>query len=78
MNTASQLSKQLDKAKDYATVKRVEMVTGQKYNWRALKNYSIENNLAINEVFDANYGSVKSYHADVWYGVYSVDITEFN
>lgn len=76
MNTASQLSKQLDKAKDYATIKRVEKATGQKYKWKQLKDYSLEHNLSINDVFDANYGTVKSYHADAWYEVYGVDIEE--
>lgn len=76
MNTASQLSKQLDKAKDFATVKRVEKATGQKYKWKPLKDYSVENKFPVNKVFDANYGDINSYHADAWYEVYGVDIFE--
>lgn len=77
MNTASQLSKQLDKAKDFATIKRIESITGTKYNWRELKKASVANDYPVNDVFDANYGTVKSYHADAWLDVYGVDITEF-
>lgn len=77
MNTASQLSKQLDKAKDFATIKRIESITGAKYNWRELKKASVANDYPVNDVFDANYGTVKSYHADAWLDVYGVDITEF-
>jgi len=77
MNTASQLSKQLDKAKDFATIKRIESITGTKYNWRELKKASVANDYPVNDVFDANYGTVKSYHADAWLDVYGVDIAEF-
>lgn len=77
MNTASQLSKQLDKAKDYATIKRIESITGTKYNWRELKKASVANHYPVNNVFDANYGTVKSYHADAWLDVYGVNIEEF-
>ena len=75
---ANKLEIELDKSKEYATVKRVEKATGQKYKWKLLKDYSLENNLDIPKVFDANYdGGVNGYHADAWYECYSVDITEF-
>jgi phage regulator Rha-like protein len=76
MNRVSQLSKQLDKAKDYATIKRVQSVTGGVYNWRELKKSSVANDYPVEDVFDANYGSVKSYHSDAWLDVYGVDIEQ--
>ena len=78
MNTASQLRKELDKAKEFATIKRMELATKRKFNWRLLKDYSMEHDLPINEVFDANYGTVKSYHEYAWDGVYQLDISRIS
>jgi Rha family phage regulatory protein len=64
----------LDEANDWASIKRIEMLTGEKYNWRVLKKESIRIEVAIKSVFDANYGSVKSYHKDAWMNSYSIDI----
>ena len=80
MNTASQAVKkvhqlevQLDKSKQYATVKRMEMLHhGQPFNWRLLKSAAAEMGIPAIDVFDANYGTVKAYHADVWREVYAV------
>lgn len=80
MNTASQAVKkvhqlevQLDKSKQYATVKRMEMLHhGQPFNWRLLKSAAAEMGIPAIDVFDANYGTVKAYHADVWHEVYAV------
>ncbi len=82
MNTASQavkkataLERELDKAKYYASVKRMEMLYhGTKFNWRLLKSAAIELGILPIEVFDANYGTVKAYHADVWMEAYAVEI----
>lgn len=82
MNTASQavrkanaLETQLDRSKEYATVKRMEMLYhGQKFNWRLLKSTAIEMNIPAIDVFDANYGTVKAYHADVWMETFAVSI----
>ena len=74
---ANKLELELDKSKEFATIKRVESITGCRYNWRELRKSSTLNNYPINDVFDSNYGSVKSYHADAWLDVYGVDITEF-
>ena len=80
MNTASQAVKkvhqlevQLDKSKQYATVKRMEMLHhGQPFDWRLLKSAAAEMGIPAIDVFDANYGTVKAYHADVWREVYAV------
>lgn len=82
MNTASQaikkanrLEAQLDRSKQYASVKRMEMLYhGQKFNWRLLKSAAVEMNIPAIDVFDANYGTVKAYHADVWREAFAVDL----
>jgi len=84
MNTASQAVKmvtkleiELDKSKQYATVKRMEMLYhGQEFNWRRLKSAAVEMSLPAIDVFDANYGTVKAYHADVWREAYAVEINQ--
>jgi hypothetical protein len=82
MNTASQAVKhaeklqiELDKSKQYASIKRMEMVYhGQEFKWRLLKDASIETGKPAIEIFDANYGTVKAYHADAWLAAYALSI----
>ena len=82
MNTASQAVKkanqlqiELDKSMQYASVKRMEMLYhGQQFNWRLLKSAAADVGIPPIDVFDANYGTVKSYHADVWKEAYAVHI----
>lgn len=84
MNTASQAVKQvaklemeLDKSKQYATVKRMEMLYhGQRFDWRLLKSTAAEMGVPSIDVFDQNYGTVKSYHADVWAEAYAISIEQ--
>ena len=81
MNTASQKSKEvkklqvaLDLEMSFATVKKVEKMTGRKYNWRNLKKYCQDAGLGWNKAFDANYGSVNSYPIEAWKNVYGIEI----
>jgi Rha family phage regulatory protein len=82
MNTASQavkkataLERELDKSKEYASVKRMEMLYhGTRFNWRLLKSAAAEMGVPAIDVFDANYGTVKAYHASVWMEAYAVSI----
>lgn len=82
MNTASQAVKkvgrlqiELDRSRQYATVKRMEILYhGQQFSWRLLKSTSAEMGIASIDVFDANYGTVKAYHAHVWREAYALDI----
>lgn len=82
MNTASQAVKkaskleiELDKSKEYASIKRMEMAYhGQKFNWRMLKAAATEMEMPPIDIFDANYGTVKAYHADVWREVYALEV----
>lgn len=80
MNTASQAVKrandleiQLDKAKQYATVKKMEQHFKRKFQWQPLKKASVDMGYEIQKVFDANYeNGINSYHIDVWLEVYGV------
>ncbi len=81
MATASVKSKEADKLKikldlemSYATVKKVEIATGRKYDWRNLKKYCQSAGLCWNKAFDANYGSINSYPAEAWKNVYGVEL----
>ena len=66
----------LDESKDYATVKRVEMLTGEKFGWRPLKTKSENLGYEVKKVFDVNYGEVNSYHRNVWVEVYGIDLRD--
>jgi hypothetical protein len=74
---AAKLEIELDRSKEYATVKRMEMLYhGQKFNWRLLKSAAAQMEMLPIDVFDANYGTVKAYHRDVWKEAYALDIEE--
>lgn len=49
---------------------------GQQFAWRMLKHISAETNMPPIDVFDANYGTVKAYHAAVWREAYAMEIPE--
>lgn len=80
MNTASQavkrankLEQQLDQSQEYCTIKRMSMIYhGMKFDWRLLKSTAAEMGIDSIDVFDSNYGSVKSYHKDVWFEAYRI------
>jgi hypothetical protein len=74
-----ELEIELDEHKAWFSVKRVCLLghfkTSQaKSLWRNLKTYSIANDYKIVSIFDANYGSVKTYHKDVWKAVYMIEL----
>lgn len=82
MNTASQAVKQvnkleieLDRSKQFSSVKRMEMLYhGQKFNWRELKSTCALMGLEPIDIFDANYGTVKAWPAEVWREVHALEI----
>jgi len=82
MNTASQAVKhankleiELDRSKQFSSVKRMEMLYhGQKFNWRELKSTCSLMGLEPIDIFDANYGTVKAWPAEVWREVYALEI----
>ncbi len=82
MNTASQAVKKLakleiklDESMRYATVKRMaKTYLGRNFDWRLLKSVSSAMDIPPIDVFDANYGSVKAYHANAWRTAYGLEI----
>lgn len=72
---ANKLEIELDRAMQYASVKRMEMLYhGQQFSWRHLKSVSTEMGIPAIDIFDANYGTVKAYHQEVWHEAYAVSI----
>jgi len=70
---ANKLEIELDRSKDYCTIKRMEMLNhGQKFNWRLLKETGKEMGIDTIDIFDSNYGTVKSYYKDVWLEAYGL------
>ena len=73
---ANKLEIELDRAMQYASVKRMEMLYhGQQFSWRHLKSVSAEMGIPAIDIFDANYGTVKAYHQEVWHEAYAISIT---
>ena len=69
------LKVQLDKSLDFASIKSVEIATGRKFGWHALKKWSKSNSLEIKTIPDPNFGEVKTYHKDAWLAVYNVNLS---
>lgn len=65
---------EVDDSHQYATIKRMERATGDKFDWRELKAAGITLDIPRKDVFDQNYGTVKSYHADTWMEAYGLDL----
>lgn len=71
---------ELDEEKSWYSVKRVKSmgflqdISARKV-WNPLKKWSIENDYQIKTIFDANYGSIKTYHKDAWSAVYDIDFS---
>ena len=69
------LKVQLDKSLDFASIKAVEIATGRKFGWHALKKWSKSNSLEIKTIPDPNFGEVKTYHKDAWLAVYNINLS---
>ena len=83
MNTASQksrevekLKRELDKSKEFASIKAAEIRLKSKFDWKPLRNYCTSHELEMPKIFDANYGSVRTYPAEAWQAIYGVDLKE--
>lgn len=72
------LKVQLDKSLDFASIKKVQSITGGTYDTYALRRHSKANGLEIQKAEDANYGSVNSYHKDAWLAVYNINLSNLN
>ena len=64
----------LDEHKEWSSIKRQEGINLTKYNWRKLTAWHNEHGVERQDVFDQNYGTVKSYSAAAWLDVYGVVI----
>ncbi len=73
---AQKLEILLDESSEWATVKKIQIATGKKYNWRKLKKVSKEMNIPPRKVHDINYGEVNSYHNSVWMKCYNIDLKQ--
>ena len=69
------LKVQLDKSLDFASIKSVEIATGRKFGWHALKKWSKSNDSEIKTIPDPNFGEVKTYHKDAWLAVYNINLS---
>lgn len=72
------LKTQLDSSMGFATIKKVQSLTGGTYDTYELRRYSRAHGLDIQKAEDANYGSVNSYHKDAWLAVYSINLSNLN
>ena len=72
------LKVQLDKSLDFASIKSVEIATGRKFGWHALKKWSKSNSSEIKTIPDPNFGEVKTYHKDAWLAVYNINLSNLN
>lgn len=67
------LRQELDYSKDWYSIKRVAAMNGvnwKSFDWRRLKQRSVQLGYGVKKIFDANYGEVNTYHKDVWESVY--------
>lgn len=68
--------KQLDCSKKFASIKAVEAVLNQKFDWEHLRYYCTAHELEMPKVFDADYGKVRTYPAKAWDAIYGIDLYE--
>lgn len=64
---------ELDYNKDWFSIKRVAAINGvdgKIFDWRKLKEKSIELGYGVKKIFDANYGEVNTYHRNAWEATY--------
>ena len=64
----------LDKSEEYASIKKMEKEYEEKFSYRILINLSKLMGIEIKKVFDQNYGTVNSYHKDVWLSSYNKEV----
>ena len=71
---AKNLKIELDKSKEWFSIKKVAAFNGMPWReikWQPLKIHGVENGLAPYKIFDANFpAGVNVYHVDSWHEVY--------
>lgn len=74
---AEKLEVELDKSREYCTIKRMKMLMhGQDFSFKLLRDTANEMDIPRVDVYDKNYGTVKAYHRDVWLEAYGIDLYE--
>jgi len=71
---ANKLERELGVLKTHVSIKFMSALYKKSFNWRLLKSTSIEMEMLPIEIFDANYGTVKAYHVEVWRETYAITI----
>lgn len=64
---------ELDSSMEWLSIKRVAAINGMSHkniDWRALKSAGEAMGYGTRKIWDANYGSVNTYHRKVWRAVY--------
>lgn len=67
------LQLELDRSKDWYSIKRVAALNGvswKTFDWRKLKKVGEQKGYEVRKIFDANYGEVNTYHREVWEAAY--------
>ena len=67
------LQLELDRSKDWYSIKRVAALNGVSwkiFDWRKLKKVGEQKVYEVRKIFDANYGEVNTYHREVWEAAY--------
>lgn len=67
------LQLELDRSKDWYSIKRVAALNGvtwKIFDWRKLKKVGEQKGYEVRKIFDANYGEVNTYHREVWEAAY--------
>jgi len=67
------LQLELDKAHAWLSIKRVAKLNGKDwrdYSYQKLKSASVVVGHAPHKIFDANYGTINTYHAEAWALIY--------
>lgn len=73
---ANNLRSELGKYKEHATVRAVENLTKNKYEWRPLKRWCDNRCIKPEYVPDKLYGEVCTWPAEAWLDVHNVDLSE--
>lgn len=67
------LKQELDYSKEWYSIKRVANLNGvshKRFDWRRLKQASLNVDRPPKKIFDANYGEVNTYHKTAWEKAY--------
>ncbi|BEN05088.1 ORF6N domain-containing protein [Serratia bockelmannii] len=70
------LEERLGESVKHATITKVEKKTGGVFKFAALRKWCKERGVTAVDVPDPRYGSVKSWPAGAWLGVYGVDLSK--